>query len=94
MCVTCFLYVFVEAFINVLATALTIAIFVRVILSWVPMRLPLGLSDLVFTISEAILGPIRRALPFMGGLDLSPFVALIAIQIVQSILLRLLPYPG
>lgn len=94
MCATCFLYVFVEAFINVLATALTIVIFVRVILSWVPMRLPLDLGDLVFSISEAILGPIRRALPFMGGLDLSPFVALIAIQVVQSILLRLLPYPG
>jgi YggT family protein len=94
MCVTCFLYVFTEAFINVLATALTIVIFVRVILSWVPMRLPLDLGDLVFSISETILGPIRRALPFMGGLDLSPFIALIAIQVLQSILLRLLPYPG
>lgn len=94
MCVTCFVYVFAEAFINVVAVALTIAIFVRVILSWVPMHLPFGLADLVFTISEAVLGPIRRALPFMGGLDLSPFIALIAIQVVQSILLRLLPYPG
>jgi YggT family protein len=93
VCVPCFLYVFADAFINVLATALTVVIFVRVILSWVPMRLPLGIADIVFSISEAILGPIRRALPFMGGLDLSPFIALIAIQAVQSILLRLLPYP-
>ncbi len=93
MCVTCFLIVFAEAFINVLAGALTICILVRVLLSWVPVRLPLGLADLVFSVSETILGPIRRALPFMGGLDLSPFVAVIAIQVVQGLLLRLLPYP-
>jgi YggT family protein len=93
VCVTCFLIVFAEAFINVLAGALTISVLVRVLLSWVPVRLPLGLADLVFSVSETILGPIRRALPFMGGLDLSPFVAIIAIQVVQGILLRLLPYP-
>ena len=93
MCVPCFLIVFAEAFVNVLASALTICILVRVLLSWVPVRLPLGLADLVFSVSESVLGPIRRALPAMGGLDLSPFVAIIAIQVVQGLLLRLLPYP-
>ncbi len=93
MCVSCFLIVFAEAFINVFAGALTVCILVRVLLSWVPVRLPLGLADLVFSVSEAVLGPIRRALPAMGGLDLSPFVAIIAIQIVQGLLVRLLPYP-
>lgn len=93
MCVSCFLIVYAEAFINVLAGALTVIILVRVLLSWVPVRLPLGLGDLIFTVSETILAPIRRVLPFMGGLDLSPFVAVIAIQVVQSLLLKLLPYP-
>ncbi len=86
-----FLVVFVEAFVNVLAQALTLAIFARVVLSWVPMRLPLGLNEFVFGVTEPILGPIRRSLPFMGGIDFSPFIALIAIQVVASILLRLLP---
>jgi len=85
------LVVFVEAFINVLAQALTIAIFARVILSWVPVRMPWGLGDFLAGVTEPILGPIRRALPFMGGIDFSPFVALIAIQTIASILLRLLP---
>ena len=93
MCVPCFLIVFAEAFINVLAGAVTVCILVRVLLSWVPVRLPLGLADLVFSVSETVLAPIRRALPAMGGLDLSPFVAIVAIQVVQGILLRLLPYP-
>jgi YggT family protein len=92
MCATCLLLVFIEAFINVLAGALTLAIFVRVILSWIPnVRLPLGLGEFVWNVSEPILAPIRRVLPFMGGVDFSPFVALIAITIVSSILVRLLP---
>lgn len=86
-----FLDLFLEAFINVLAQALSLAVLVRVLLSWVPMRLPWGLGEFVWGITEPILAPIRRALPFMGGMDFSPFVALLAIQIAQTILLRILP---
>jgi YggT family protein len=92
VCGTCLLIVYVEAFINVLAGALTLAIFVRVILSWIPgARLPLGLGEFVWSVSEPILAPIRRALPFFGGIDFSPFVALVAIQIVSTVLVRILP---
>ena len=93
LCVPCFLLVFARAFVEVLGSAVIVCILVRVLLSWVPVRLPLGLTDLVFSVSEAALAPIRRALPAMGGLDISPLVALIAIQLVQGVLLRLLPYP-
>ena len=86
-----FLILFIEAFINVLSQALTVAIFARVLLSWMPAKLPWGLGDFVFSITEPILSPIRRALPFAGGMDFSPLVALIGIQIVSSILLRILP---
>ena len=88
-----FLDLFLEAFINVLAQALSLAILIRVLLSWVPMRLPWGLGEFVWGITEPILAPIRRALPFMGGMDFSPIVALFAIQIVESILLRIIPPP-
>jgi YggT family protein len=92
VCTSCLLIVFAEAFINVLAGALTLAIFVRVILSWIPnARLPFGLGDFVFGVSEPILSPIRRAMPFFGGIDFSPFIALLAIQLVSSLILRVLP---
>jgi YggT family protein len=88
------LIVFIEAFINVLAGALTLAIFVRVILSWIPnARLPFGIGDFVFGVSEPILAPIRRAMPFFGGIDFSPFIALILIQVVTSLVLRAIPPP-
>lgn len=85
--------VFIEAFINVLAQALQAAIIVRVLLSWVPVRLPFGLGEFVWSITEPILGPIRRLLNVQAGIDFSPLIALFAIQIVESILLRVLPPP-
>ncbi len=92
MCTTCLLIVFAEAFINVLAGALMLAIFVRVILSWIPnARLPFGLGDFVFGVTEPILSPIRRAMPFFGGIDFSPFIALLLIQLVSSLVLRVIP---
>lgn len=41
-----------------------------------------GLSRLL----EPIYGPIRRILPQMGGIDLSPLVALLAIEAVRIVL--------
>ena len=91
MCVECLLLVFLEAFVNVLAQALVLAIFVRVIMSWVPMRLPFGLNELVWNVTEPVLSPIRRYLPMAGGIDFSPLIALLLIQIIASIILRALP---
>jgi len=91
MCASCFLLVFLEAFINVVAQALVLGIFVRVIMSWVPVRLPFGLNDLVWNVTEPVLAPIRRYMPIAGGMDFSPFIALLLIQIITSIILRVLP---
>lgn len=91
MCAECFLLTFLEAFINIAAQALVLLIFVRVIMSWVPMRLPFGLNELVWNVTEPVLAPIRRFMPMAGGFDFSPFIALLLIQIIASILLRVLP---
>lgn len=39
-------------------------------------------------ITEPVLAPIRRALPDMGGIDLSPIVVIIGIHIAQNVLAR------
>jgi YggT family protein len=93
MCGPCLLIVFLEAFVNVLVQALVLAIFVRVIMSWVPMRLPFGLNELVWNVTEPVLAPIRRYMPIAGGMDFSPLIALLLIQILASIILRVLPPP-
>ena len=66
MCTTCLLLVFLEAFINVLFQALTLAIFARVILSWVPIKLPLGLNEFLFIALfalQAVQNILLRVLP-------------------------------
>ena len=94
MCISVLLITFAEAFVNVFFGALTLVIFARVILSWVPIRLPWGLNDFVQSVSEPILGPIRRLLPASAGMDFSPLVALVVLQyLVPTLVLQLLPAP-
>ena len=92
MCVSALLITFAEALMNVFFGALTLLIFARVILSWVPTRLPWGLNDFIQSVTEPILGPIRRLLPAAGGMDLSPLIVLLGIQyLLEPLIMRLLP---
>ena len=94
MCISVLLITFAEAFVNVFFGALTLVIFARVILSWIPTRLPWGLNDFIQSVSEPILGPIRRLLPASAGMDFSPLVALVVLQyLVPTLVLQLLPAP-
>ena len=91
MCATCLLIFYLQAFIDAVANALTLAILVRVVLSWFPSaRLPFGIGEFAWGVSEPILAPIRRALPIAGGLDFSPFIVLIAIRFLEPIVLGLI----
>jgi YggT family protein len=76
-------------FIIFLARALNFAILLRVIVSWLSSDPYNPIVSLIYGITEPILAPIRRVLPSMGGLDLSPLVALILIQVAQRVLLTL-----
>jgi len=94
VCLSFLLITFAEVIMRVFFDGLTLMIFARVILSWVPTRLPWGLNDFVQSVSEPILGPIRRLLPATAGMDFSPLVALLILQLVVPPLLGgLLPAP-
>lgn len=73
---------------------LYILIIVQVILSWIPeMRMRFREAVRVLdAIVNPMLDPFRRLLPpsRTGGLDLSPIFAIIALQIIERIALRLL----
>lgn len=52
-----------------------------------------AVGEMLYRATEPVLRPIRRLLPNLGGLDVSPVVLLLLIFIVQrSIQLYLLPY--
>lgn len=58
----------------------SIAIFARVILSWIGQQTYHPLAALAGELSEPIMRPFRRVIPPLGGIDFSPMVALILLQ--------------
>ena len=64
------------------------AILIRVILSWVNPGIRHPASDIVYSLTEPVLEPARRALPAMGGFDLSPILVLIGLQLVNLLLIE------
>jgi YggT family protein len=76
-------------FINSLAQLLVLLVIVSVILSYFmdpyhPIRR--GIDSVV----QPLLDPIRRVVPLIGMLDLSPLILIILIQVVANLLIRLL----
>lgn len=63
-----------------------ILIIVSVILSWVGQGARHPIVPLTYQLTEPVLAPIRRVLPSLGGLDLSPLIAIIGIQFLIILL--------
>jgi uncharacterized protein YggT (Ycf19 family) len=49
-----------------------------------------GILRALHGLTEPVLGPIRRVMPALGGLDLSPLIALILIYFLQRLIVRML----
>jgi YggT family protein len=61
-------------------------VLVAVILSWIRLDPRNPLAMIVHSLTERVLRPIHQALPPMGGLDLSPMVLLLGLQVLKSLL--------
>ena len=70
-------------------TLFTYLIYARVILSWFPAN-PNGafgqIARIIYQVTDPVLLPVRRALPLVGPLDLSPIVVVIGLQILNSVI--------
>lgn len=67
----------------------TFIIFVYVIMSWVPVKRGLlaDINDVLAKLCEPYLGLFRRFIPPIGGMiDISPIVAILALQLVVRLL--------
>ncbi len=80
---------FLITFIDLLFRILSIAILIRVLISWVKIDPYHPLVQLLYQITEPILAPIRRYLPATGGLDLSPIIAIVLIEILRGFVVNL-----
>jgi YggT family protein len=71
-------------------TLLKAAIVVRVISSWLPISPYSKWVHWSYRISEPMLAPLRRVVPNLGGLDITPILAYILLNIIESFLFRLM----
>jgi YggT family protein len=70
---------------------LIVAIFIRVIISWVGMDPRNPVVIFVHEITEPILAPIRQFMPRLGMLDLTPMAAIFLLLIISRVVTALLP---
>lgn len=66
----------------------TFAIFGRIILSYFPVNpgsAVASISSFLYSITEPVLGPVRRAVPSIGMFDLSPLVVIFGLNILGNI---------
>ncbi len=66
------------------------AIIVRVISSWLPVSPYSPWVHWSYRLSEPMLAPFRRFVPNFGGLDITPILAFILLNILESFLFRLM----
>ncbi len=67
----------------VLFTILTVAIFARAIVSWLNLDPRSPIIQILDAITEPIMDPIRRIMPRIGMIDLSPLVAILLLTFLS-----------
>ena len=77
-------------FVNILFTALNVAILARVVLSWINANPYSPIVSLINQITDPIIEPLRRIVPPIGMIDVTPLLALLLLQGLRQLLLMFL----
>ena len=78
-------------FVDLLALVINIGLFavlILAILSWIAPAGPNPVIEILQRITDPLLRPVRQIMPLIGGIDLSPLVVLIGLQLLKMLLLR------
>ncbi len=67
-----------------------LALLVRVLISWVRVDPYNPVVRFLYQITEPVLDPIRRALPQTMGIDFSPLIALLLIQVLLTVIVSVI----
>jgi YggT family protein len=72
--------------INVMFTVYSLAFVARALLPWFRVSYYHPVMRFLIQITEPLLGPLRRFIPPVGGLDFTPMVALLLLWFVEQLL--------
>jgi YggT family protein len=73
--------------ISLLINVFVFAVFARAILSWLNPGTFSAAASILATLTEPLLDICRKVIPDMGGIDLSPLVALLLLQLAKMVIL-------
>ncbi|NOQ76348.1 MAG: YggT family protein [Methylococcaceae bacterium] len=73
--------------VEIILNILVFAVFARAILSWFDPGNYNAASSLLQSLTEPLLGLCRKVIPDLGGIDLSPLVALVFLQLAKMMIL-------
>jgi YggT family protein len=71
---------------------LRIALIVRVISSWIRVSPYSPWIRWSYSLTEWMLAPLRRVIPLLGGIDITPIVAYLVLGLIQGIVVRALAF--
>jgi YggT family protein len=66
----------------------SMVVLAAVIMSWIRLSPGNPVQQFVHVMTEPVLSAARRIIPPMGGLDVSPMLVLIVLQVIRSVLIR------
>lgn len=87
--------IYLLSFINWVLGLIEVVIFIVAIMSWLIAFNVINVYnsgvrsiwDALNAITEPMLRPIRRYLPMMGGIDISPLILLVAIEFIRQVVI-------
>ena len=80
----------IKSFVIIITDVLSLAIFLRALISFLPIQTPNNfLIALIYQVSEPVLSLIRPIIPRTGMIDITPMVAIITLQVIQTIIFRI-----
>jgi len=77
-------------FVNLFFYLLSLAILARVLLSWVRVSPYHPAVELLYQITEPVLAPLRRVIPPVGMMDISPIIAMFLLRIIGQVLVAII----
>lgn len=79
----------ISRLLNDLLGLYSLVLLARIILTWFPnVDRSNQIVNFLYQITEPVLEPVRRTIPPLGNMDISPIVVFFGIRILQSLLLQ------
>lgn len=79
------MYALIEL-VSIILSLLTYAIIIRAIMSWFRPNPRNSLVRLIHRVTDPVLRPLENIIPPIGGIDFTPLIAIILLQLAQGIL--------